>query len=142
MLTNSSPECNLLYEPEEIEIHEYGALIRAEGENRDSGDPLIRSVSDLTIYQSRVASHVEKIQEQDLDRPKATKTHARQDKGVIENHQYRQSARQQEMYDLRYFKRVHLLPSRKLRARNKSARWHWASGALTQNRLVTSFMKV
>lgn len=141
ILTNSSPECNLLYEPEEIWLREHSAQAMTQSENREKGDSRSQSFSDLTISQLRVASHVEdhQSQDQDLDRPRATKTHSRQQKAVIENKQYRQNARQKEMCDLGYFKRVHPLPSRNSRARHRSTRLHWALGGLTENKLVMSF---
>ena len=126
-----SPKCNLLYEPETIKARRTSPLMEVQDADQDTRDPPSEFVPDFQISQLR--SRIDVLEDQ--EGPKATKAHKRQGDMETENEQYRQNARQREVNDLEYFKRVHLLP-----ARNKRVKMaHWIASALTQDRSATPF---
>ncbi len=84
---------------------------------------------------SQLQSSIRLLENQ--DRPKATKTHERRGNVETENKQHRENARQKEINNLDFFRRVHILPAQKLKKSINMA--HWISNALTQKRSATPF---
>ena len=126
-----SPKCNLLFEPEYIETYKADPLPEVQVDNTNSRGRLSGSAPDFEISLPRSSPRVQEIE----DLPKVSKTHDRSGKAQSQSDQHRQNTRKQEISDLTYFKRVHLLPAEK----NRVMKGHWIRKALTQDRSATPF---